>query len=66
MAFALDAKQIDESRPGGRPSGLASRVTLGFDVEGIDGLTGRHEQSVSFGAAEAEVSTAFRQQDTSD
>jgi len=37
------------------PSGSAARVALGFDVEGVDGLAGSHEQPVPFAAAEAEV-----------
>jgi hypothetical protein len=42
------------------PSESAARAPLGFDVEGIDGLAGGHEQSVAFPATEAEVGTAFR------
>src|SRR5712691_9775138 len=42
--------------------GSAARVALGFDVEGVDGLAGGYEQAVPFAAAEAEVGTAFRQQ----
>ena len=36
---------------------------VGFDVNGIERLSRRHEQAVAFGAAAADVSADFGQQD---
>jgi hypothetical protein len=36
---------------------------VGFDVNGMERLSRRHEQAVAFGAAEADVSADFGQQD---
>src|SRR5262245_30260912 len=39
---------------------------LGFDVDGVEGLAGDHEEAVSFFAAEAEVTADFGEFNESD
>jgi hypothetical protein len=38
---------------------LTEMRALGFDVDGVEGLAGDHEEAVSFFAAEAEVGANY-------
>src|ERR1700733_8166735 len=44
----------------------AGRRALSIDVDGVQGLTRRHEQAISLGAAEAKVATDLRKADSPD